>query len=171
MWRNYADRGTYAEFKRRRSSQSSEEGETNEAKRGRLTVDINPDLDNKASTESERFIDEIADDTTMATEDDIERIILKVTQVLTKQYQDTTKRVFEGIKEVQRRVNKLEDGEKTQNAEIDEIKHHLDDYDQRDKDKNVIVTGLTNEQLETNQAIKVLNDNLNHDVRKEEIET
>ena len=166
MWRNShtSDRGTYAEYKRRRSSDGED---LKEIKRGRLGPS-ELELDQGKSLDLDSSDSTIATTNDKMTEDDIGSIVLRVTQGLKKQYDDSTKRIFEGLKDIQKRVNNLEDSEVRQDTEIDQIKQHLDDYDQKEKDKNVIVTGLKNDQLNENKIIEVLNEKLQKDILKKE---
>jgi uncharacterized coiled-coil protein SlyX len=88
------------------------------------------------------------------TDDYVERIILRVSQVLKNEYQDTTKRLLDGIKDVQKRVNKLEENDSKQDDviekliendlkqedEIEKLKDQIDDHDQKERDRNLIIT-------------------------------
>jgi hypothetical protein len=125
------------------------------------------------------------------TEDDIEQIVSRISAKLQKQYEDTTKRFVEGMKEMQKRVNKQEENDSKNDSEIDKLKTELVDLKQENKernteienlqldvdglvqekkDKNLIVTGLTEQQLDRDSAIQLLNDKLHKNIRKEEIE-
>jgi hypothetical protein len=45
----------------------------------------------------------------------------------------------------------------------------LDDFDQREKDNNIVVTGLKDDQLTQDKVIGMLNDKLKKNIRKEDI--
>jgi hypothetical protein len=185
MWTNHSDRGTYAQFKRRRNSQSSEEGEINKAKRVRSrpadtnqgqssseSVDL---LTGRSESDTKSDIDRVNKMTTLdLSENDIDKIVSRISCGLQRQYDETTKRIFEGMKEVQKRVNTLEDNDrkheadiggiktndKKQDAEIELMKGQIDDYQQQEKDNNIVVTGLKVDQLSKESAIEMLNDKL-----------
>ena len=169
----------YDAFKRKRSSGEEEEV----FKKGRLDI----------STSSLESVSPLVTDTKKdkMTEDDIEQIVSRISAKLQKQYEDTTKRFVEGMKEMQKRVNKLEENDSKNDSEIDKLKTELVDLKQENKernteienlqldvdglvqekkDKNLIVTGLTEQQLDKDSAIQILNDKLHKNIRKEEIE-
>jgi vacuolar-type H+-ATPase subunit I/STV1 len=110
-------------------------------------------------------------------------------------YEETNKRIFDCMKDIQKRVNKLEDKDekrdteidemqkqidhltqkekekdKKRDTEIDELKQHIDDLEQKEKDRYMIVTGLKNDQLDKTNAIKVLNEKLKKNIRNEDVE-
>jgi hypothetical protein len=119
------------------------------------------------SSKSDSDTDQAGD---VMTKDDIEKIVARVSQVLTTKYEESTNRIFEGLKGIQRRVNKIEDNDIRQDKEIDKIKHHMDDFDQKEKDKNVIVTGLKEDQLNKASLINILNDKLKKTIRNDDID-
>jgi hypothetical protein len=74
------------------------------------------------------------------------------------------------MKDIQVRINTLEDKDKKNDTEMDKMKIQLDDIQQKEKDRNIIVTGLTDGQLDKEKAIEVLNEKLGTGIRTNDIE-
>jgi hypothetical protein len=164
----------YASFKRGRSTCSSEE--EGDIKRGR-TESINSGTSSLESVFESKS--DMADDRMGMTDFDsmVDKIVTRLqkqydetSKRLQKQYDETTKRMFEGMKEVQKRMNVIEENDSRQDKEIDNMRADLDDIKQKEKDRNMVVTGLKDEQMTKEEAIKTLNDNLKTNIRSDDIE-